>query len=84
MKKIYVLLSYTDDDDGDVGCEVFKTKQALLDYLKDEICRWKDDFLEDFDVNEEIAEMEKSMSENGWWSCGDGLEFVMKEKELIG
>ena len=84
MKKIYVLLSYTDDDDGDVGCEVFKTKQALLDYLKDEICRWKDDFLEDFDVDEEIAEMEKSMSENGWWSCGDGLEFVMKEKELIG
>ena len=84
MKKIYVLLSYTDDDDVDVGCEVFKTKQALLDYLKDEICRWKDDFLEDFDVNEEIAEMEKSMSENGWWSCGDGLEFVMKEKELIG
>ena len=77
-------MSYTDDDDGDVGCEVFKTKQALLDYLKDEICRWKDDFLEDFDVNEEIAEMEKSMSENGWWSCGDGLEFVMKEKELIG
>ena len=83
MKKIYVLLSYTDDD-SDVGCEVFKTKQALLDYLKDEICRWKDDYLEDYDVDEEIAEMEKSMSENGWWSCGDGLEFVMKEKELIG
>ena len=82
MKKIYVLLSYTDD--GDARCEVFKTKQALLDYLKDEICRWKDDYLEDYDVNEEIAEMEKSMSENGWWSCGDGLEFVMKEKELIG
>ena len=83
MKKIYVLLSYTDDD-GDAGCEVFKTKQALLDYLKDEICRWKDDYLEDYDVDEEIAEMEKSMNENGWWSCGDGLEFVMKEKELIG
>ena len=82
MKKIDVLLSYTDD--GDAGCEVFKTKQALLDYLKDEICRWKDDYLEDYDVDEEIAEMEKSMSENGWWSCGDGLEFVMKEKELIG
>ena len=83
MKKIYVLLSCTDDD-GDAGCEVFKTKQALLDYLKDEICRWKDDYLEDYDADEEIAEMEKSMSENGWWSCGDGLEFVMKEKELIG
>ena len=83
MKKIYVLLSYTDDD-GDAGCEAFKTKQALLDYLKDEICRWKDDYLEDYDVDEEIAEMEKSMNENGWWSCGDGLEFVMKEKELIG
>jgi hypothetical protein len=82
-EKIYVLLSYTDDDD-EVGCKAFKTKQALLDYLKDEIRRWKNDYFEDYDVNEEIAEMEKSMNENGWWNAGDGLEFVLKEKELIG
>lgn len=80
-EKIYVLLIYTDDD---TGCEVFKTQQALMDYLKDEIRRWKNDYSEDYDVDETIAEMEKSMNENGWWNAGDGLEFVMNEKELIG
>lgn len=82
-EKIYVLLSYTTDD-SDVDCEVFKTKQALLDYLKDEIRRWMNDFFENYDVDAKIAEMENSMNKHGWWNAGDGLEFVLKERELIG
>ena len=96
-EKIYVLLSYADEFTDEVGCEVFKTKQALLDYLKDEIRGqalldgltdeihgWKDNCFDNGDVDVEIAEMEKSMNENGRWYAGDGLEFVLKEKELIG
>ena len=96
-EKIYVLLSYDSEFTDEVGCEVFKTRRALLDYLKDEIRGqalldgladevhgWKEDCLENGDVDGAIAEMETAMDESGRWCAGDGLEFVLKEKQLIG
>jgi len=77
---VYVLLSCIED--GIVGCEVFRTRQALLDCIKSEMRRWRNYRLGDVDVA--IAQMERSMNENGYWVAGNGLKFVLRVRELLG
>lgn len=86
---IHVLLTYCDDDD-ETYCHLFRTKEAVLEYLRDIIRGWYDEECRtpDYpdwkkDMDKELAEMEKAMNENGYWrDGGDEITYVYSEKEF--
>jgi len=83
MEKIHTLLIYNLDD-SETYCYLFRTKDAVKQYVKDTIREsWCDD--EDGDEKEleaYLAKAEKSLDERGEFNDGMGTCFVYKEKEF--
>lgn len=63
----------------------FKTKQAAIDYVKDEITRIEEELNCDFDVNEEVQaklkvmlqDAEKALNNCGWWRDQNGTNYKL-------
>ena len=79
--KVFVLMCYVDDVD-EVNCDVYRTKQGAVDYLKSEIRRWHESGVDDGDEGAEIEQMSADMLTKGVWYAGDGLEYVLTEREI--
>lgn len=86
-KTVHVLLTYVLDD-KETYCNLFTSKQAVVDYVLDGI---KTDYLDVYgenmdadtkrDFDEELADAKNSLDTRGYWRDADGTEYVYDEKE---
>ena len=88
---VHVLLHYVPDD-NETYCRVFSSREAVVKSLRETITQdWEDEHYTGEEASEEdkewlakeIADMEKSMNERGYWRDVDGNEYVYDEKEVL-
>lgn len=86
-EKVNVLLTIVPDD-NETYVNLFTTKQAVVDYVKDGIRRqWEEMHREDVgeeemkDLYDLQNEAEKALNENGCWTDMDGVVYQYDEKE---
>ena len=83
--KVNVLLTIVPDDETYVN--LFTTRQAVIDYVKDGIRnQWEEMHWEDADDEDRQGlydlqkEAEKALDENGCWTDTDGVVYQYDEK----
>jgi len=86
-EKVNVLLTMVPDD-NETYVNLFTTKQAVVDYVKDGIRRqWEEMHREDVgeeemkDLYDLQNEAEKALNGNGCWTDPDGVVYQYDEKE---
>lgn len=83
------ILIIKNEEDNDV--QVFSSKQAVVDYVKDEVTRIENELNYDLDEDEEaqeklketLAEAENALNTQGWWQDADGTVYSYKEREVV-
>lgn len=79
---IHTLLTYPSDDD-ETYCNLFHTKEALIQYVKDVITEsWSDSDGDEKELKRYLEKVEKSLDEKGFFNDGMGTTFVYDEKEF--
>ena len=87
-KTVHVLLTYVLDD-KETYCNLFTSKQAVVDYVLDGIKR---DYLDIYgekmddetkaDMETDLADAKKSLDTRGYWRDANENEYVYDEKEF--
>ena len=85
---VHVLLTYFDGED-ETFVNLFTSKQAVIDHVKDAIRQqWEEmmrfevgDEKDDSDLEETLQDAENCLNENGWWKDVDGTVYTYDEKE---
>ena len=86
---VHVLVTKTEENDHFV--QVFTSKQAVVDYVKDEVRRVEEELNCDFDEDEDaqqalqetLADAENALNTNGWWQDADNTVYIYSEKEYV-
>ncbi len=89
MEKINVLLTIVPDD-NETYVNLFTTRQAVVDYVKDNLrqqweeMHWEEDVDDDArnELYETQEEAEKALNEKGFWTDMDGVTYQYDEKEF--
>ena len=76
--KVNVLLTIVPDDETYVN--LFTTRQAVIDYVKDGIRNQWEDSVDGQGLQELQKEAEKALNENGYWMDRDGVVYQYDEK----
>ena len=76
--KVNVLLTIVPDDETYVN--LFTTRQAVIDYVKDGIRNQWEDSVDGQGLRELQEEAEKALNENGCWTDRDGVVYQYDEK----
>ena len=76
--KVNVLLTIVPDDETYVN--LFTTRQAVIDYVKDGIRSQWEDAVDERGLCDLQEEAEKALNENGWWMDTDGVVYQYDEK----
>ena len=77
--KVNVLLTIVPDD-NETYVNLFTTRQAVIDYVKDGIRSQWEDSDDERGLRELQEEAEKALNENGWWMDRDGVVYQYDEK----
>lgn len=76
--KVNVLLTIVPDDETYVN--LFSSRQAVIDYVKDGIRNQWEDADDERGLCDLQEEAEKALNENGWWMDTDGVVYQYDEK----
>jgi hypothetical protein len=70
-------------DDNETYCNLFRTKEAVKQYVKDVITEsWSSPDGDEKDLKRYLKKAEKSLDEQGFFNDGQGTTFVYNEKEF--
>ena len=77
--KVNILLTIVPDD-NETYVNLFTTRQAVIDYVKDGIRNQWEDADDEHGLQELQEEAEKALNENGCWTDTDGVVYQYDEK----
>ena len=77
--KVNVLLTIVPDD-NETYVNLFTTRQAVIDYVKDGIRNQWEDSVDGQGLRKLQEEAEKALNENGMWTDTDGAVYQYDEK----